>query len=178
MHNHGGFTLIELLVVISIIGVLSSVVLASVVSAREKARIARAQEDLKEFQKASFFLEADTGVTIGGFQIASCAKGSGDDEFRLDGGTPGKQPDKVGLVEGKPSKFPNWDGPYIHTIPPDPWGNPYYFDDDFNCTDGATGCVGFPTSGELLRVVYSGGQNGSVENQYDADNVVQVLCRR
>ncbi len=45
LNNKSGFTLIELLVVISIIGLLSSIVLTSVNSARAKARDARKQAD-------------------------------------------------------------------------------------------------------------------------------------
>lgn len=56
-----GFTLIELLVVISIIGLLSSVVLASLNSARAKGRDARRLSDIKQLQVA-MELAASTDV--------------------------------------------------------------------------------------------------------------------
>lgn len=57
-----GFTLIELLVVISIIGLLSSVILASLNSARMKARDAKRKADLHSLETAVQFYYDDNGT--------------------------------------------------------------------------------------------------------------------
>ena len=55
----GGFTLVELLVVIAVIGLLSSVVLASLTVARRKSRDARRVSDMKQMQIAfEFYFDA------------------------------------------------------------------------------------------------------------------------
>jgi prepilin-type N-terminal cleavage/methylation domain-containing protein len=72
-----GFTLIELLVVIAIIGLLSSVVLGSLNSARAKSRDARRQSDLNTLRNA-FLLVADAngGVYPAGLGCLGVASGS------------------------------------------------------------------------------------------------------
>lgn len=60
--NHRGFTLIELLVVIAIIGILASVVLASLNTARAKGRDAMRISQLKEMQKALEMYATDNGT--------------------------------------------------------------------------------------------------------------------
>ena len=80
MSQKKGFTLIELLVVVAIIGILSSVVLASLNSARAKARDATRMSDMREIQKAIEIFYNDSGhypipgdVNAGGGKIdADC----------------------------------------------------------------------------------------------------------
>jgi type II secretion system protein G len=59
--NNKGFTLIELLVVISIIGMLSSVVLASLNTARAKARDAERLAEIRQIQNALELYYNDNG---------------------------------------------------------------------------------------------------------------------
>jgi len=67
---HKGFTLIELLVVISIIGVLSSIVLASMNSAREKAKLTKAYATMVQLNNAAFSCMTD-GIALNSFAQSS-----------------------------------------------------------------------------------------------------------
>lgn len=79
-HNTSdGFTLIELLVVVAIIGILSSVILASLNNARARARDAKRKEDVLQLRTALAGYFADNGSypaaypsNWGGVTTASC----------------------------------------------------------------------------------------------------------
>lgn len=67
-----GFTLIELLVVIAIIGILASVVLASLSSSRERARNMSYVAQIKEYQKALELAFNDHGSYPGNNSVWGC----------------------------------------------------------------------------------------------------------
>lgn len=76
-----GFTLIELLVVIAIIGLLSSVIIAPISSARVKARDARRIADLKQIRIAlalyyddfGYYPPSDCGWDCNGYRVSYSA---------------------------------------------------------------------------------------------------------
>ena len=83
---HAGFTLSELLVVIAIIGVLASVVLASLNSARENARDARRMSDINQIITALVLYNSNEGTWIQG--NSGCGQsGGGNGWFSHSAGT-------------------------------------------------------------------------------------------
>ncbi len=72
MTSKRGFTLIELLVVVAIIGMLSSVVLASLNTARGSARDARRGQDVKQIQTAlELYYNTNNSYPISGWAHSS-----------------------------------------------------------------------------------------------------------
>lgn len=126
--SHRGFTIIELLVVIAIIGILSAVILVSISSAREKAKIASARSQLSQIKGAIRLLENDTGEWPSHLPpgyILECWEGSACyEELNLNAGT-------AGLVTTD-GTYPRWGGPYMQSVPLDPWGHPYWFSSGYD----------------------------------------------
>lgn len=194
------FTLIELLVVISIMGLLSSVVMAQLNQARTRAQSAKAQSDLYDLAIAVANLELDTGLSIGKYVVGACGEDDNENasnlpmrntynnwndgmEFPVTGLFDGVNHDAfAGIVEGVISEYINWKGPYTTTVI-DPWGRPYWFDPDYQCfPNGGSvvtkGCELATQAGPSYRVLYSRGPISSgVLNDADSNNIVRILCR-
>lgn len=69
-----GFTLIELLVVISIIALLSSIVMSSLTTARNRARTAKAQAEMTQFAKAVTVAQGESGKTLLSITGSGCSE--------------------------------------------------------------------------------------------------------
>ena len=90
-----GFTLIELLVVISLIGILSTLVLANLNAARERGRDAARKSDLKNIQTAlrlyyndyGKYPENDSAKKIMGCGVPGTTACNGDEPFSAGGQT-------------------------------------------------------------------------------------------
>lgn len=168
---YAGFTLIELLVVLAIIGILASVILSKMAVAREKALYATAQMEISQLLTTFNVLYSDTGNYPNGDPSNCRTSLPSNNEVDLSAAV-------AGLVANG-SSWSGWKGPYV-TNATDPWGNPYYFDEDYQCLADTVGCEGVTDSGNDSSVIVSCGPNGAESSgacDYDDDNVVKLICK-
>jgi|SRR5712675_782608 len=100
-----GFTLLEIMVVVVIIGILGALIVPSIFGNVEKARAARAEQDIRSIESALEMFKLDN------YHYPTTEQGL------------------KALVE-KPadSTIRNWkEGGYVRELSKDPWGNDYHY---------------------------------------------------
>lgn len=152
IRDRGGFTLLELIVNVAIVATLSAIAIPAYISFRDKAKIAQSKSDLRNIQLAIEQLANDTNKWPGPIDV---------------GQTSGKQvwdlnSDDAGLVQGS-KKFTNWRGPYMQSVPKDPWGSDYFFDGNYTI------------GGTKYAVIGSFGPNKCCQNSSDSDDIIAKL---
>jgi general secretion pathway protein G len=97
------FTLVEMLLVLVILATLAAIVYPKVMGRSEQARITSAQTQIANFKTALDAFEVDNGYYPKG---------------------------RNGLMDliQKPQDATAWHGPYLESIPKDPWGQDYVYD--------------------------------------------------
>ncbi|UCG64633.1 MAG: prepilin-type N-terminal cleavage/methylation domain-containing protein [Deltaproteobacteria bacterium] len=144
-----GFTLLELLIAIAIIGIIAAIAIPMYSNYRQKAKIAEAKSDLRNLRLAIEMLATDTEKwpnkrdvgDVGGLEVGDLNANA------------------AGLTATDGS-YPGWNGPYIQSVPLDPWGKNYFFDNDYDI------------NGTDYVVIGSFGPNTVGPNQYDSDDVI------
>jgi general secretion pathway protein G len=150
--ERAGFTLIELIVNMAIIGILAAIAIPAYIAFRDKAKTAQVKSDLKNIQTAMEALAIDTNKWPGPQNVGVTAN---QEIWDLSASS-------AGLAKTN-GNFPNWNGPYLKSIPKDPWGSNYFFDPDYHI------------GGKVYPALGSFGPNKCCKNKYDSDDVVLVL---
>jgi general secretion pathway protein G len=95
-----GFTLVEILLVVVIIGILAALVIPRIAGSSERARVTAATTDINGGIKSA----------LGAYEVDM-----------------GSYPRSLQDLITAPSDARNWHGPYLDSLPQDPWGHPYIY---------------------------------------------------
>jgi general secretion pathway protein G len=150
-----GFTLIEVLVILGIIAILAGIALPAYNSYLQKTKKAEAMQVLKRIETAIIALATDTGQWPKHQAIGKVSTGGTNEIYDLNSAN-------SGLV-ATDGAFPNWSGPYIPSVPLDPWGHKYFFDTDYRI------------SGVDYIVLGSYGTGNVCNNCYNATDIRLIL---
>jgi general secretion pathway protein G len=96
------FTLVEMLLVLVILAVLAAIVIPKFSGRSQQAKTTAAHSDISGMEVALDAFEVDNGYYPQG--------GAG-----------------LNALVDQPSNAPNWKGPYLKSLRPDPWGNAYVY---------------------------------------------------
>jgi general secretion pathway protein G len=97
--HKAGFTLIEIMVVVIIIGILAGLAAVKVGKRVGQSQEAGARANIKTIGMAIALYEVDNG----------------------------KLPANLAALMSSPGGANNWQGPYLDTLPKDPWGNDFVY---------------------------------------------------
>lgn len=100
--KNSGFTLIEIMVVLVIIGLLAALIVPSVMDRPDEARAVKASQDIRGLESALKL-------------------------YRLDNYRYPSQEEGLNALVEKPASAKKWKGPYVESLPADPWDTPYRY---------------------------------------------------
>jgi general secretion pathway protein G len=101
--RHQGFTLVEMLLVLVILATLAAIVYPKVVGRSEQARVTAAKTQIANIKTAL-------------------------DSFEVDNGYYPKGSSGLNDLIVQPRDAVSWHGPYLESIPKDPWGGDYMYE--------------------------------------------------
>ena len=126
----------------------------------KQVKVTQAKSEMRQIRLAIAGLANDTGLWPG-HQLAGKVQVGVQESVVWD-----LSAGEAGLTSTD-GKYPRWRGPYIKSIPLDPWGNPYFFDTNYQIDKKSPQLRGV--------VVGSFGSNGTFN---DADDVLRIIARQ
>jgi len=100
-----GFTLVEVMVVVVILSILAALVVPQIMGKPDEARITKAQQDLRAIEASLNLYKLDN------FNYPSTDEGL----------------EALVNPPADAARARNWKGPYLKSVPKDPWGNEYLY---------------------------------------------------